>query len=336
MGDSNRVRCSWWARFAVLLWSPMIAVVGVGMIYEIPIHPERIWPGYSEVLDLTLPVLLLTVLPWFCWRFTWVSATRTPNGLRVRGVWRTHQTAWVDLLEVTSTELGSWQVLPRVFVISFSRTVLTCRHANGYRRERVIVSRSFRVGSAGRDTILSWLPADHPLRPDLPTRPSAPSRELDRAAWRRLMVAGKFPAPASRRATSVLLLVVMTMSVIAVAPVVTWRPITLVGLICLVSAAAWTAHRIWTSRTAVTEAGLIDYGVLRTSVYPIEEIRGFGTSTNSGAVITHLVLWGRGSRPLVGAHRARAGDDDFAEILDQWLRSGGRLPADTPQLLGEG
>ena len=339
MSESDRVRCSWPAKLFVALWTPVITAIGLGLLLSIDVHPERVWPGYAHVLDATLPWLTLALMSLFWWRFTGVCATRNRDGLRVRGMWWTHQIRWADLLEVTSTESGSWQILPRVFVISLSRTALTYRHPNGYSREKVIVSRSFRTGSAGRDTILSWLPTDHPLRPSLPTRPPAPVRELDRASWRRLPVRGEFPAKAYDRALFLLLVVFLTTTAIVLACIsmppyetTIWWSVTVAALIGLVVVAAWIAQRISRSRTVVTDAGLIDHGVFGTGIYPIAEIRGFGTSINNHGVTTRVVLWGRGSRPLAGAHPAPDGADDFAEILDHWLRSGGRLSVDGPPL----
>ncbi|WP_370969996.1 PH domain-containing protein [Amycolatopsis sp. cg9] len=102
------------------------------------------------------------VLGWFGWRFLGRSCRRLPDGLRVRGFFRTHRVPWRDVVDVTATEFESYG---RGF--SWARVRVTFRRADGEVRT-VTVASSYRSATVGRRMIRGWFPPGHRLHRPAP------------------------------------------------------------------------------------------------------------------------------------------------------------------------
>lgn len=125
--------------------------------------PEDVATG---IVVLVLVALVVAGVYGVAWRHMGRTCRLAPggSGLLVRGFLRNRTVAWDDLLKVVSTRFESHG---RAFY--FAKTKLVFR-THG-RRERVrtaVVSIAFASSPVPAQRVLTWLPAGHPLRQDLP------------------------------------------------------------------------------------------------------------------------------------------------------------------------
>jgi hypothetical protein len=116
---------------------------------------------YSSLTPRYIGIGLAVVPTWLLWRA--ISRCAGPSsdgsGLRIRSWFRSFDVPWGRVQDVAWMEPGTGRNL------RFSHTIVTFE---ADRERRVIVSMSWRSGSAGAMRILSWAPPGHPLRHRLP------------------------------------------------------------------------------------------------------------------------------------------------------------------------
>jgi hypothetical protein len=284
--------------------------VVTALVVLIPLVPVPHGPAWAGVLPLC----------WLWWRYAGVSGRRSGDGLRVRGVWRTRHVPWSDVLDVAATDFSGG---------GFSHTVVVVGPGEP---RHVVVGRSFRMGSAGYDAILSWLPSRHPLRPAVPAgRPANPRDtvpEVDPAEWAGLPVLSRPPGDGRLRTLQLALCGAVALA--AVVGLAYWAPRaglapTLADGLVLVGT-AWLALRVHRAGTELTPAGVLDRGVFGTHAYPVAAIGEFVVVPLGPGGATLAVLYGHGTRLITagtgfGAHPAAT-----AARLNRWLAGDAEQP----------
>lgn len=262
------------------------------------------------------------------WRFAGVSAARLPDGVRVRGMWRTREVAWSELLAVEATDYR-----PGTDGFRFSRTIVTVDGASGPRT--AVVSRSFWLGGVNRERILSWVPAGYPLAADAPepsplpvTEPGADPRPLSRRS-----VVARLPVLKAAWVSGLVLLAVPVGAAAAyglggaLARVDEgggwWVAVALCAT--LLTAAARATARLPRTGTELTPGGLIERRTFSTRSYPIAAVERFVLVTQAGGTAaTVLVPRDRAPTRLTGTESGGDRAKHAFGVLDDWLRNGGR------------
>jgi hypothetical protein len=250
------------------------------------------------------------------------------TGLLVRGFFRREIVPWdsVQLVYGSESEAASQG-------FEFSHTTLKVSVPAGTRPRYVVVSASWRSGSAKALTVLGWLPSDHPLRTRLPADPeyasALPPRDL--GAQERARVANPVRRLRPQRAMRVLGLAFLAFAVtlatgqaiVNISPYDRFEGRTMVGIGWGLLALAGAALAASTSlaRLDLTPEGLVDHGPLRVSVYPAAEIAGFRVDPSGWGQLVRVVLVGRGSQRLFVSAGLGDHPDRVWAILDEWLQS---------------
>lgn len=338
--------------------------------------------------------LAMAVVPaWLLWRT--ISRSTSPltdgSGLRVRSWFRAFNVPWDAIVDVAWMEPGSGRNL------RFSHTIV---RFEAYRLRRVVVSMSWRSGSAGAMRILSWAPPGHRLRQGLPREwreltadqiaeqvylnpswdevdesaydsynpheatdlgidrtpqntaeieyqsadlPSLdelaglstsapisadsviPTSENDRyAAVVEAPVNETLrPSLAGRRRLALgmgavtLVCVVGGLSMSADRTALGWGFATFLWSLGLIP--IYSAVRAFGLRIELSDAGMVVYGLLITSVYPRAEIADIVVTDTGAGPMARLILAGRGSRALSAAGTGRSADPEMMRRLGQWL-----------------
>lgn len=94
-------------RAARLVTGVLAVVVAVATVLLLVLLPGVGLVGYS-VADRTGIGLVGFAIVWFCWRQATVSATPTPDGLRVRNLATTRTVAWEQIVWVRFGEGRPW------------------------------------------------------------------------------------------------------------------------------------------------------------------------------------------------------------------------------------
>jgi hypothetical protein len=94
-------------RAARLVTGTLAVVVAVATVLLLVLLPGVGLVGYS-IADRTGIGLVGLAIVWFCWRQATVSATPTPEGLRVRNLATTRTVAWAEIVWVRFGEGRPW------------------------------------------------------------------------------------------------------------------------------------------------------------------------------------------------------------------------------------
>jgi hypothetical protein len=94
-------------RAARLVTGVLAVVVAVATVLLLVLLPGVGLVGYS-IADRTGIGLVGLAIVWFCWRQATVSATPTPEGLRVRNLATTRTVAWAEIVWVRFGEGRPW------------------------------------------------------------------------------------------------------------------------------------------------------------------------------------------------------------------------------------
>jgi hypothetical protein len=261
------------------------------------------------------------------------------TGLLVRGFFRREIARWDEVQLV----YGSESEAPSPGFV-FSHTTLMVSGPAATRPRYVVVSASWRSGSAKALTVLGWLPPDHPLRSRLPADPqyasALPPRDV--GAQERVRAATPTRVLRPQRAMRVLGLSFLAFAVtlataqaiVSLSPYERFEGRTMVGIGWALLALVGLGLAASTSfaRLELTPEGLVDHGPLRVSVYPVAEIAGFRVDPSGWGQLVRVVLVGRGSQRLFVSAGLGDHPDRVWAALDEWLESvrdgpgGGRLP----------
>ncbi|GLY36623.1 hypothetical protein Amsp01_026470 [Amycolatopsis sp. NBRC 101858] len=257
--------------------------------------------GEAAVAAVVFAVPAL-VLGWLCWRFLGRSCRRLPDGLRVRGFFRTHRVPWRDVVDVTASEFRSYG---RGF--SWGQVRVAFTRADGEVRT-ITVASSYRSATAGLRTIRSWFPPGHRLHRPAP----APVEAADQSGLPVLETLHRQP---SMRAIHTGLDAVLGAGAVYGLVRAFQADLTWAAVLCGVALAGvgWLALRIARARVDLTTGGLVNRGYFHDFTVAAAAIDGFVLNP-SGAGQTVRVVTGTGSLQIA----AGAGFGDYpAETRDR-------------------
>lgn len=281
--------------------------------------------------EMTYAAVIAAVPCLLVWRFLGRRARPLPDGsgIAVLGYTRMYRVPWSQLDEIESTEGTSGRNN-----FAFSHTAVSFREgAPGRQRRRVVVSMSWRSGSAGVFRICTWAPPNHPVRRFLPRgwREATAVPEIDyegrEAVWGAPVIGTLRPSQSVRTTQLVLAAALMIAAAVgalrfAAKDGAGWTTLS-IGLwagIPLLGVLAW---RAWQARIEMTPVGLRVHG-LGTCYYSRAEIAGFVLAAEQFRLYTRVVLAGQGSRALAATAGGGGETDGSIQRLERWLTTDGR------------
>lgn len=317
VASPERVRCS---TSAIVVSAVLWLVLPAGwptVFWFIVVGVQLAAP--AQVSGFTVLVMAALAIPaallwWPWWRFAGVRARPLPDGLLLRGMWRTHRVPWHRVTGVESTEFVS---AGRSFY--FSWTIVSLRPPSSNKVATVIVSRSHRSGSAGQRMIQSWLPPRHRLH-----RPPPPDASTTTDLSTQPVLTTLRPPTALQAIYSALLAAVLGPALwfaVVCARRVGDGAVYQIGLLALAATAlgtSWLLVRVWRARVDLTPAGLVNRGYFADRSYAIEAIEDFRLAPSGAGQAALLVLAGQGTRYLAAGVGFGRYPDQTRHTLRAW------------------